>query len=93
MVRVYAPADATRAPEMEKALALSTELISELQMTDVLLISTVMYNFSGPAVLKSWIDYVIRQGFYTLSCPRLAGDAGKQESPTDRGFEGLLRFS
>jgi FMN-dependent NADH-azoreductase len=38
---------------MEQDLALSAELIAELQTADVLLISTPMYNFTVPAVLKS----------------------------------------
>jgi FMN-dependent NADH-azoreductase len=48
---------------MQKALALSAELIAELQGADVLFISTPMYNFTIPAVLKSWIDYVVRPGY------------------------------
>jgi FMN-dependent NADH-azoreductase len=59
---VYAPPAVERTPEMQKALALSAELIAELQAADVLLISTPMYNFTIPAVLKSWIDYVVRPG-------------------------------
>jgi FMN-dependent NADH-azoreductase len=50
---VYAPPDVERTPEMQKALALSAELIAELQAADVLFISTPMYNFTIPAVLKS----------------------------------------
>ena len=49
---VYAPPDVERTPEMQKALALSAELIAELQAADALLISTPMYNFTIPAVLK-----------------------------------------
>ncbi len=60
---VYAPAELQRTPQMQRALALSTELISELKASDVLLISTPMYNFTIPAVLKSWIDYVVRPGY------------------------------
>ena len=60
---VYAPPDVERTPDMQKALAVSTELIAELQAADTLFISTPMYNFTIPAVLKSWIDYVVRPGF------------------------------
>jgi FMN-dependent NADH-azoreductase len=70
---VYAPPNVERTPEMEKALALSTELISELQAADVLLISTPMYNFTVPAVLKSWIDYVIRPGYTFRLAPGWPG--------------------
>lgn len=60
---VYAPPEMPRTPEMNAALALSLELIEELQAADHLLISTPMYNYSVPAVLKSWIDYIVRPGF------------------------------
>jgi FMN-dependent NADH-azoreductase len=70
---VYAPPEVERTPEMRQALALSTELIAELQAADVLLISTPMYNFTIPAVLKSWIDYVIRPGFTFQLAPGWSG--------------------
>jgi FMN-dependent NADH-azoreductase len=70
---VYAPPEVERTPEMRQALALSTELIAELQAADVLLISTPMYNFTIPAVLKSWIDYVIRPGFTFQLAPDWPG--------------------
>lgn len=60
---VYAPPAVERTPAMERALALSAELIDELRSADTVLISTPMYNFTIPAVLKSWIDYVVRPGF------------------------------
>jgi len=60
---VYAPPEMARTPEMNAALALSAELIAEVQAADHLLISTPMYNFTVPAVLKSWIDYIVRPGF------------------------------
>jgi FMN-dependent NADH-azoreductase len=70
---VYAPPAVERTPEMQKALALSAELISELQAADVLLISTPMYNFTIPAVLKSWIDYVVRPGYTFRLAPGWPG--------------------
>jgi FMN-dependent NADH-azoreductase len=70
---VYAPPEVERTPEMQRALALSAELIGELQAADVLLISTPMYNFSIPAVLKSWIDYVVRPGFTFRLAPGWPG--------------------
>jgi FMN-dependent NADH-azoreductase len=65
---VYALPEVRKTPEMQQALALSAELIGELQAAEVLLISTPMYNFTIPAVLKPWIDYVIRPGF-TVGLP------------------------
>ena len=70
---VYAPPDVERTPEMQKALALSAELIAELQAADVLFISTSMYNFTVPAVLKSWIDYVVRPGYTFRLAPGWPG--------------------
>ena len=70
---VYAPPDVQRTPEMQEALALSSELIAELQAADVLFISTPMYNFTIPAVLKSWIDYVVRPHFTFRLAPGWPG--------------------
>ena len=70
---VYAPPGVERTPEMQQALALSAELIAELQAADTLLISTPMYNFTVPAVLKSWIDYVVRPGFTFRLAPGWPG--------------------
>lgn len=46
----------------KKALAISDELISELIQADKIILSTPMYNFSIPAVLKAWIDHIVRAG-------------------------------
>ena len=45
-----------------KALTLSDSLIDEIKRADTLLISTPIYNFSVPAVLKAWIDQICRVG-------------------------------
>ena len=42
------------------ALKLSDELIDELLAADEVVISTPMYNFNVPAVLKAWIDHIVR---------------------------------
>lgn len=70
---VYAPPDVERTVAMREALALSAELIAELQAADVLFISTPMYNFTIPAVLKSWIDYVVRPGYTFKLAPGWGG--------------------
>jgi FMN-dependent NADH-azoreductase len=70
---VYAPAEVPRTPEMQRALDLSAELIAELQAADVLFICTPMYNFTIPAVLKSWIDYVVRPGYTFRLAPGWPG--------------------
>jgi len=60
---VYAPPTVPRTPEMQAALTLSESLIGELVDADQVVICTPMYNYSIPAVLKSWIDYLVRPGF------------------------------
>jgi len=55
----YASPDALDG-KLKDALALSDELISELNAADTVLIATPMYNFSIPSALKSWIDQVVR---------------------------------
>lgn len=42
------------------ALMQSDELIGELEAADVLVIGTPVHNLSVPAVLKAWIDHVVR---------------------------------
>ena len=44
------------------ALTLSETLIGELVNADQVLICTPMYNYSIPAVLKSWIDSPLSSG-------------------------------
>ncbi|HWT36559.1 MAG TPA: NAD(P)H-dependent oxidoreductase, partial [Paraburkholderia sp.] len=43
------------------ALSVSDELIRELDDADMLWISTPVHNFTVPAVLKNWIDLVVRR--------------------------------
>lgn len=42
------------------SMALSDELVQELENADVVVISTPMHNLTLPAVLKAWIDHVVR---------------------------------
>ncbi len=55
----YTPAE-HHSPEMKKALEISNTLIAELQAADHIVIGTPMYNFSTPAILKAWIDHIVR---------------------------------
>jgi FMN-dependent NADH-azoreductase len=54
--------EAARTPEQRKVLAISDELIAELQAADEYVIGVAMYNFSIPAALKLWIDQIVRAG-------------------------------
>ncbi len=56
--RLIPEADQTDADRA--VLALSNDLIAELQAADVVLIGMPMYNFGMPAALKAWIDLIAR---------------------------------
>lgn len=68
--------DEDRTAEHRQVLALSDELVEELQAADVVVIAAPIYNFSVPAVLKAWIDMIAR--------------ARLTFRYTDSGVEGLL---
>ncbi len=85
----YARALTTLTPAEAPVFEVSEALINELQSGDVLLIATPMHNFTVPAALKLWIDYVLRihrtfsvgpQGKTGLLCDRptyvLVGSGG-----------------
>jgi FMN-dependent NADH-azoreductase len=46
--------------EAGAALALSEELVAELQDADLIVIGAPMYNFGMPSTLKAWFDHVLR---------------------------------
>ena len=46
----------------KSALAISDALIAELLEADEIVIGTPMYNFALPAVVKAWIDHIVRIG-------------------------------
>ena len=57
----YAIAQASSSdPSQSGSIAVSGELIQELESADVLVIGTPMHNFTVPSVLKAWIDHVVR---------------------------------
>lgn len=64
--------------DLQAATALSDQLIGELMSSDILLISTPMYNFSVPSALKAWIDQIVRIG-YTF------------DFDPESGFKGLVQ--
>ncbi|WP_434136783.1 NAD(P)H-dependent oxidoreductase (plasmid) [Pseudomonas luteola] len=53
----------------DPALAISEQLIGELERSDCLVLVTPMHNFTVPAALKLWIDYVLRIGRTFVSTP------------------------
>lgn len=57
----YTP-EAARTAEQSAALAVSDELIGELERADEYVIGVAMHNFSIPSVLRLWIDQIARVG-------------------------------
>jgi len=57
----YSPA-ASRTQPQQEILAISDELIAELEAADEYVFGVAMHNFSIPSVLKLWIDQVVRVG-------------------------------
>lgn len=51
-----------RTGEQQRLLALSDELIDELERAEEYVIGVAMHNFSIPSVLKLWVDQVVRVG-------------------------------
>lgn len=70
----YTPPEQASA-ETKSSTALSDQLITELRDSDLLLISTPMYNFSIPSALKAWIDQIVRIG-HTFSFSPESGFGG-----------------
>jgi len=56
---VFTP-DEEKTAEQKKLLTLSDTLIDEVAQADIIVISSPMYNYGMPAVLKAWFDQVIR---------------------------------
>ena len=49
-----------RTEQHKKMFELSDKLVSELKESDVIIISTPIYNFGPPATLKAWSDLAAR---------------------------------
>jgi len=69
--------DAERDDDQRAALALSDELIAELEAADTIIIGVPVYNFGIPAALKAWVDLIAR--------------ARRTFRYTETGPEGLLK--
>ena len=66
----YTPKE-SRTREQSELLALSTELITELQKADEYVIGMPMHNWGPPAALKLWVDQIVTP--LTKSTRPLAG--------------------
>ncbi|MGF1726417.1 FMN-dependent NADH-azoreductase [Photobacterium nomapromontoriensis] len=49
-------------PKQDAALALSNQLIEEINISDTIIIGAPMYNFTIPTQLKNWFDLIARAG-------------------------------
>lgn len=68
----FTPAE-NRTDAQRQTLALSDELVAELQAAETIVIGLPIYNFGVPAALKAWIDLVARAGVtfrYTPDGPK-----------------------
>jgi FMN-dependent NADH-azoreductase len=57
----FTPRD-QHSPECAAAIKVSDDLVAELTAADHVVIGTPMFNFSIPAVLKAYIDQIVRVG-------------------------------
>lgn len=65
-----------RSPSMAAKLKYRHELIAEITGADEIIISTPMWNWSIPSVLKAYFDQIVLSG--TLDASRARGLAGKK---------------
>jgi FMN-dependent NADH-azoreductase len=72
----YTPPDAL-SPEQSAALAISNELIGELETANEYVFGVPMYNFSVPAAFKAYIDQIVR--------------VGRTFAVDESGFKGLVQ--
>ncbi|WP_428487849.1 FMN-dependent NADH-azoreductase [Rhodopila sp.] len=64
-------------PESAAAIKVSDDFVAELKSADHIVIGTPMYNFSLPAVLKAYIDHIVRVGV-TVSSDNVGLLTGKK---------------
>jgi len=69
--------DSQKTVEQKEALKLSDTIVEDVNNHDTIVISTPIYNYSAPAVLKAWADMVAR--------------VNKTFSYTENGPVGLLK--
>lgn len=72
----FTPAE-QHSPASAAAIKVSDDLVAELKSADQIVIGTPMYNFSIPAILKAYIDHVVRIGV-TVSTDNVGLLTGKK---------------
>lgn len=76
-VQAFGAAPSERTPAQLEAVALSDQLIGELQSATDIVFAMPMYNFSVPSTVRAYFDHIAR--------------AGVTFRYTDQGPEGLLK--
>ena len=72
IVMGFGAAAEERSEKQQATAQLSDELITELQMSDILVLGLPLYNFTLPSTLKSYFDFIARAGItfkYTETGP------------------------
>jgi FMN-dependent NADH-azoreductase len=62
MIGSYFTPPADRSEDQKAAIALSDELVAELQAADTIVFGVPVYNYGAPAAFKAWADLVARVG-------------------------------
>ncbi|MEU8899863.1 NAD(P)H-dependent oxidoreductase [Nocardia sp. NPDC048505] len=75
-----------RTPRMRADLAVSDGLVDELLGADVLVLGVPMYNFGIPAMLKAYIDQIVRVGRTFSFDPEAADPYAPLLPPGKRAF-------
>ncbi|MES2041033.1 MAG: NAD(P)H-dependent oxidoreductase [Pseudomonadota bacterium] len=61
-LQAYFTPAAQHTAAMADALSLSDQLVAEVLAADHIVIATPVYNYNVPALLKAWIDHIVRKG-------------------------------
>jgi len=70
-----------RTAEQKQLLAKPEQLIDEVLAADTIVLSTPMWNFGPPSVLKAWIDHIVRAGrTFSYGPEGLKGLAGNKKA-------------
>lgn len=70
-----------RTLEQKQLLEKPEQLIDEVLAADTIVLSTPMWNFGPPSVLKAWIDHIVRAGrTFSFGPEGLKGLAGNKKA-------------
>lgn len=61
-LQAYFTPPAQQSAQMQEALRLSDQLVAEVLAADHIVIATPVYNYNVPAILKAWVDHIVRKG-------------------------------